>query len=187
VDNTAIDTALHLGLTGCLHQLQASNPSLLLTANELKTVQRDAQYVPACSSAMLAILKNSKNTDASFVARIQRWTHTNEKSEVNSSDPPVSSGRDNETSPWNISALDVLIQHRFRFVVSPADNKQLVNNDKVDSDLDTHEIMNDISNPGGDVLREESPEQDFVTLDEADTCQDDPSLTANAEAVYDVW
>jgi hypothetical protein len=74
-ENSAIDTALEVALTDCLRQLQCSNPALLLTAHELRKVERDVRYVPALCMAVASILGKS-NTDeaAEYRDSILNWT-----------------------------------------------------------------------------------------------------------------
>ena len=73
-ENSAIDTALEVALTDCLRQLQRSNPDLLLTAHELRKVERDVRYIPALSMAVASILAKS-NTDesAEYRDKILKW------------------------------------------------------------------------------------------------------------------
>lgn len=74
IDNIAIDDALEVGMTACLRQLQKTNPSLLLTATELREAERDARYVPAVATALASILtKSVAHSDPSTIARIQSW------------------------------------------------------------------------------------------------------------------
>lgn len=61
-------------MTQCLQQLQKTNPSLLLTASELRKAERDARYVPAVALALASILNKSViDPDPAILERIQRW------------------------------------------------------------------------------------------------------------------
>lgn len=74
MDDADIDAALEVGLDQCLRQLQKSNPSLLLTASQLRKAERDARYVPAVSSAIASVLSRSVSLDkASLTARVRKW------------------------------------------------------------------------------------------------------------------
>lgn len=74
IDNSAINDALELGVTECLRQLQKTNPSLLLTALELRKAERDARYVPAVALALASIVtKSVMNPDPAIVERIRQW------------------------------------------------------------------------------------------------------------------
>jgi hypothetical protein len=64
MNNVAIDKALEVGLTECLRGLQKTNPSLLLTAQQLKRAERDSLYVPAMAVSVASIV--SKSTNAQF-------------------------------------------------------------------------------------------------------------------------
>lgn len=75
-DHVAIDNALEVALTECLRKLQTSNPSLLLTAGELRVAERDARYIPAISEALSSIMLRSKNidgVDSLLRDKIQKW------------------------------------------------------------------------------------------------------------------
>jgi hypothetical protein len=73
IDNLAIDNALDLGLSDCLRQLQITNPSLLLTASELKKAERDSRFVPSVAAAMASVLANSKTTKENTLNIIRNW------------------------------------------------------------------------------------------------------------------
>jgi len=74
IDNSAIDNALELGLSNCLKQLQKTNPSLLLTANELRVVERDARYVPAVATAIASIVcKSNSQSMVNAADTARRW------------------------------------------------------------------------------------------------------------------
>lgn len=52
--------ALDNGITCCLKSLQASNPSLLLTAKQLKAFERDARYAPYAATAIGSVIRRSR-------------------------------------------------------------------------------------------------------------------------------
>ena len=60
LNDKAINDALENGITSCLRNLQRTNPSLLLTAHQLKRVERDSKYVPAVAGAIASVLGRSK-------------------------------------------------------------------------------------------------------------------------------
>ncbi len=75
-DHVAIDNAIEVALTDCLRKLQASNPTLLLTAGELRVAERDARYIPAVSEALSSILLRSTNAaevDNLLHEKVQNW------------------------------------------------------------------------------------------------------------------
>ena len=55
-----LEDALDNGITCCLKSLQASNPSLLLTAQQLKRVERDARYAPYAATAIGSVIRRSR-------------------------------------------------------------------------------------------------------------------------------
>ena len=60
MNDKGINDAVENGITSCLRSLQRSNPSLLLTAHQLKRVERDSKYVPAVAGAIASVLCHSK-------------------------------------------------------------------------------------------------------------------------------
>ena len=58
-DERCLQDALDNGITSCLKSLQASNPSLLLTAQQLKRVERDARYAPYAATAIGSVIRRS--------------------------------------------------------------------------------------------------------------------------------
>lgn len=111
MDNLAIDTALEVGLTECLRQLQKSNPGLLLTASELRKAERDARYVPAVSSALASILLKTNGND-DILGRIRNW------STVVDNEDESSSLTSDQPNRGTIQGLGSLIEERLRLVLS---------------------------------------------------------------------
>lgn len=58
MNDVAINTALQAGLNACLRSLQKTNPSLLLTAAQLKKTERDVIYIPTLASALSSLILN---------------------------------------------------------------------------------------------------------------------------------
>jgi hypothetical protein len=131
-ENSAIDTALEVALTDCLRQLQRSNPDLLLTAHELRKVERDVRYVPALSMAVASILAKS-NTDeaAEYRDKILKWntsttTHTatqspSDRHHHGDKDEDESSNEDSRKSSANDNNVHVmcnLLEDRLRHVLT---------------------------------------------------------------------
>jgi hypothetical protein len=75
-----------LGLRDCLRSLQATNPAILLSPIQLRSVERDIHYIPAIASAVSRIVCSSQNPtlrrrsqsilDASSFRRRSVGTHT---------------------------------------------------------------------------------------------------------------
>ena len=76
MNDTAIDEALEVGLATCLRSLQKTNPSLLLTSNQLKRTERNVRYVPAAASALASLLSNIRNTELrnNLITKVQGWS-----------------------------------------------------------------------------------------------------------------
>ena len=60
MNDKGINDALENGITSCLRSLQRTNPKLLLTAHQLKRVERDLKYVPSVAGAIASVLCRSK-------------------------------------------------------------------------------------------------------------------------------
>jgi hypothetical protein len=120
VDNSAIDTALEVGLTECLRKLQKSNPGLLLTAAELRKAERDARYVPAVSSALAMIFCKSQNADSALViSGIRSWSEIREQREVELLEATGQEETiDTPSIREQIEELGTLIEGRLRLVLS---------------------------------------------------------------------
>jgi len=59
LNDKGISDALENGIADCLRSLRRSSPGLLLTAQQLKKVERDVRYVPAVAGAISSILCRS--------------------------------------------------------------------------------------------------------------------------------
>lgn len=62
MNDRSIDTALQLGVEGCLKQLQELNPDILLSPSQLRSIERDSRYVPGISSAISRMICQSTNS-----------------------------------------------------------------------------------------------------------------------------
>ncbi|KAL7542024.1 hypothetical protein ACHAXR_011450 [Thalassiosira sp. AJA248-18] len=60
LNDKGISDALENGISDCLRCLQRSSPGLLLTAHQLKRVERDVKYVPSVAGAIASVLCKSK-------------------------------------------------------------------------------------------------------------------------------
>lgn len=134
-DNKAIDDAMEVGLTKCLQQLQKSNPNLLLTAAELRRVERDIKYVPALSLALASIVSNAVGParDPQLKQQILSWrTQGGPSNNNNHNAAEVSSRQDQETQetgstePHEESEVEQMgrsIEERLRLVLSKPEEK----------------------------------------------------------------
>lgn len=61
INHLPITQAFHLGLRDCLRSLQLTSPGLLLTAMQLRTVERDVRYIPLMASAAAGILSRMQD------------------------------------------------------------------------------------------------------------------------------
>ena len=130
MNNHSIESALELGITTCLKSLQATNPSLLLTANQLKETIRNIRYVPAVAASMAFIVRKSKNPalQATVLQALEHWSlqandQTDQDQTQSLSSDSMSPSMNNAVNPlddehFHMSALGQAIEERFRFVIS---------------------------------------------------------------------
>ena len=108
MNNHYIDLALELAVGDCLCQLQSANPGLLLTPHQLRQTMRDLRYIPAVSSAVGSIVRNSNNSDLlDLYGSMRDWKLCAEPS--NSNNPAVV-GRGNKE--WRYHMGDSTIDNR---------------------------------------------------------------------------
>lgn len=119
MNDKAIDDALENAFTECLKSLQKTSPGLLLTANQLKRLERDAKYVPAIASAISSVICHSR----------QRGFHNDSLDIVfgwnNNGNPDarsVNGGKREDSEEdgreMELQAIRLILQRRLRFVVS---------------------------------------------------------------------
>lgn len=130
MNNHSIESALELGIMSCLKSFQVTNPSLLLTANQLKETIRDTRYVPAVAASMAFIVSRSKNSvhRATALQAVQQWSlqvnDQTDQDQTQSMFPDSMSQSLNNSAgalddePFRMSALGQAIEERFRFVIS---------------------------------------------------------------------
>jgi len=117
MDNLAIDTALELGLEQCLRQLQKSNPSLLLSADELQIAERSARYIPLIASAMATLVSEPRREDLLNI--IQRWKISDAAPPGSTQSTPSShNGISNNVDSLRHSEVVALIESRLRAVIA---------------------------------------------------------------------
>lgn len=56
INHEPINQALHLGIRECLKNLQSTSPNLLLSASQLRSVERDVRYIPLLANASANLL-----------------------------------------------------------------------------------------------------------------------------------
>jgi hypothetical protein len=130
MNNHSIESALELGIMTCLKSIQVTNPSLLLTANQLKETIRDTRYVPAVAASMAFIVSKSNNPalPATVLQALQHWSlQANDQTDQDQTQSRFSDSMSQslnnsvitlDDEPINMSALGQAIEERFRFVIS---------------------------------------------------------------------
>ena len=105
MNDRSLDTALQLGVEGCLKSLQQTNPNILLSPSQLRSIERDSRYVPAVASAIARMLCQS--TNASFRSKaigLVRSTRT-AKPKAKKSNSQIISACDDESEQTPESIL----------------------------------------------------------------------------------
>jgi hypothetical protein len=136
LNDKGINDALENGISSCLRSLQRTNSSLLLTAHQLKRVERDAKYVPSVAGAIASVLCRSKHRGLYEHAMniMSGWDGDVKKMGIPPFDQAIQAGRPTNmrssnqvTNPSEIAherevcrvdALRPLLERRLRFVVS---------------------------------------------------------------------
>lgn len=83
MNNRHIDEALELCISSCLKNLQKSNPSLLLTASQLKKSERDSRFLPSIAEAMTSMVMNCNDNEIQedMLGILRGWKeHTSQES-----------------------------------------------------------------------------------------------------------
>lgn len=139
MNDKGISDALENGIADCLRCLQRSSPGLLLTAHQLKRVERDVKYVPAVAGAIASVLCRSKKRGVSDnVTNIasgwdvevkklgvslsrnelgqQRTRQSRSTAAETSNDPLYSSEANDER--LRVDTLRLILERRLRYVIS---------------------------------------------------------------------
>jgi len=202
-DNAAINTALELALTNCLRQLQKTNPDLLLTAHELRKVERDARYVPAVASALASILSKSStpNKKGSILWRIKNWRLDEEVTTEDASTGTLDSGSSGDTRQGNadIHKIGSLIERRMLqiLVQKPKAKKNQTDNENgreeessqvEDSEQEWDSIFGK-SRTESEAKETDEASQDLLSLREEDPKEGSDTSRANVveEDEYEDW
>ena len=127
MNNKSIDNAVENAVTDCLRTLQTQNPRLLLTAQQLKKVERDVKYAPLVAGAIASVIsrsgkqglyQNTVNVSSCWDDEVKKLglsigqmsvSHRNEQG-----DSTLSADNERENS----QTLGRMIERRLRFVVS---------------------------------------------------------------------
>jgi hypothetical protein len=183
IGNKAIDDALEIGITQCMQQLQKTNPTLLLTAAELRKAECDSRYVPALALALATILSNSTNdTDETCIEKIHSWDESD--STLSRSCHKVEHKGSVALTTDRTPMLSMLIEQRLRLVMlqstkctSLSKEKSPKGNEKADSRADFEDefcygdILTNVETDGNELLVQEDAKH---TLD--DDCNFDEWL-----------
>jgi hypothetical protein len=124
LNDKGISDAIENGIAECLQSLQRSSPGLLLTAQQLKGVERDVKYVPAATCAITSILcrstrgtvyDNAMNIMSSWDDQVKRMG-VEYGIELGAGSRTIQShGRDENA---RFDALHSILERRLRFIVS---------------------------------------------------------------------
>mmetsp|Transcript_15518 Transcript_15518/g.31421 ORF Transcript_15518/g.31421 Transcript_15518/m.31421 type:complete len:910 (+) Transcript_15518:36-2765(+) len=128
MNDKGINDALENAVSDCLRSLQVKNPRLLLTAHQLKKIERDVKYAPLVAGALASVLSRSKKQGLyqnSFTVA-SRWD--DQVKNLGASLDGTSIGQERRERAQTAAsadderakslALGPIIERRIRFVVS---------------------------------------------------------------------
>jgi hypothetical protein len=94
MNHEPITQAFHIGIRDCLRNLQVTNPGLLLTSAQLRSVERDVRYVPLVARASANLLNRLQNQSHQnrALTLLKKIQHEDEKI---AQDPNLPLGYDN--------------------------------------------------------------------------------------------
>ena len=128
MNDKSINDALENAVSDCLRTLQVKNPRLLLTAHQLKKIERDVKYAPLVAGALASVLSRSRKKclyQNTFKAascwddEVQKLGASLDKNSINQQRRErvqTAASADNERA--KSLALGPMIERRIRFVVS---------------------------------------------------------------------
>lgn len=129
---------MEVGLIDCLRQLQKSNPTLLLTASQLRVVERDHRYVPAISEALARMVVNCSDRvqHEDLLGTISRWAvprvehHKPKRPSMtdlardDTDDDASTNGRGTSSESMSLATAKALIESRLGLALSNAGAKK---------------------------------------------------------------
>jgi hypothetical protein len=125
MNDKGINDALENGLADCLRSLQQSNPELLLTAHQLKKVERDMKYIPAVTGAIASVLGRSLSTCSvidNAMNITSRWDDEEKamrlKYGMELGTVPIMGRARADDERAKVEALRSVLERRLRFIVS---------------------------------------------------------------------
>ena len=128
LNDKGISDALENGISDCLRCLQKSSKGLLLTAQQLKKVERDAKYAPSAAGAIASILCRSRQKGVydRAVNISSSWNDDDDQKMGNKLNKKLRrKGRGHtaltsqvEDERAKVDALRLILERRLKFVVS---------------------------------------------------------------------
>ena len=133
MNDKGISDALENGITDCLRCLQKSSPGLLLTAHQLKRVERDVKYAPSVAASIASVLCRSKQRGVynNVMTIVSGWNEEGKCSEYNEPshrsshatmrkrmNNPGNAGKSHDEDRLRIETLRPMLEQRLKFVIS---------------------------------------------------------------------
>ena len=129
MNDKSINDALENAVTDCLRCLQVKNPRLLLTAHQLKNIERDVKYAPLVAGSVASVLSRSRKQALFQTAfnDVSRWDDEVKNLGVSLDRNSICQRRERVQTTSSADderakslALVPMIERRLRFVVSGA-------------------------------------------------------------------
>ena len=128
MNNKAIDDALDVCLATCLRSLQKTNPSLLLTASQLKRTERDLRYIPAVSAAIASLVHNVTDNRLRSIAmnKLSHWSSKDGRSSNfrDQVEQNLAGSDEMQTDFSHPEYMGTLIEKRLRKIISQEDDQK---------------------------------------------------------------
>ena len=127
MNDKSINDAIENAVTDCLRSLQIQNPHLLLTAYQLKKVERDVKYAPLAAGAISSILSRSRNQGLyrNTLNAASRWDDEVRKLGISLDKNSIDQRRERVKTTFRADderarslTLGPMVERRLRFVVS---------------------------------------------------------------------
>ena len=132
-DNPAINQALETALRGCLRKLQTSNPTLFLTARELRVVERKVCFAPLLSNAVASILSRSDSEVArEAIDSVVGWNEAESAGACTDAGDDHDWNNDSGGNHQTIGRIGSLIHQRLKLLLDQP--KKTVRRDPVSDD-----------------------------------------------------
>jgi len=191
MNDRKINEAIETGLFKCLKSLQKTNPSIIMTSNDIKRTERDSRYVPAVAAGLASIVVNSYNDDfkRNAMKNILSWKETDCQLKHHQKDKKNHSSMldfpKEKISQNNISSNDITNKLMLSFIekdfckvqiLGPLLEERLRCSLSLSTETKKNHHKKDISNVSKDLNRNDRKEETVIASDSNTRILEDESL-----------